>query len=185
VLNVVILSFTLGVGWLIWFIIVAPRGQSPGKQLLGMYIIKADGTRAGGWYTWLRTIVVRVLLSTAIDLVAFGFYSLIASLWCIWDKEQQCLWDKIAGTRIAYSPMGYRPPTANELYAAGMPMPAMRSTAAAPLYAPSPAQALGPPPIMRPPSIADQLTELTRLREAGIISEQEFDIRRQRLMQQL
>jgi uncharacterized RDD family membrane protein YckC len=52
-LDLVLLVVTLIIGWWVWFAIVARNGQSPGKQLVGMYIIKADGTRAGGGYTWL------------------------------------------------------------------------------------------------------------------------------------
>lgn len=137
-LNLVIFIFTIGVGWFIWFAIVAPRGQTPGKQLLGMYIIKADGTRAGGGYTWVRTILVRGLLTIAIDMVTFSIYGLLAQLWCIWDREHQCLWDKIAGTRIAYSPHGYRPLTANELMISGqLPPVVARSLGSPPPPSPS------------------------------------------------
>ena len=31
-----ILVFTLYIGWIVWFIIVTPRGQTPGKQLRGI-----------------------------------------------------------------------------------------------------------------------------------------------------
>ena len=59
---VVLAILTLTIGWWIWFAIVARNGQSPGKQLLGMYIMCEDGSRAGGGYTWLREIVVKWLL---------------------------------------------------------------------------------------------------------------------------
>jgi uncharacterized RDD family membrane protein YckC len=61
-----VVVFTLVVGWLIWFSVVAPRGQSPGKQLLHLYIIRDDGTRAGGRYTWLRDALVKQLLFGAV-----------------------------------------------------------------------------------------------------------------------
>lgn len=189
-LNLTILIFTLGVGWLIWFIIVAPRGQTPGKQLLGMYVMKRDGTRAGGGYTWLRTIVVRWLLTWAIDFVTVGIYHLVASLWCIWDKEHQCLWDKIAGTLVVYSPHGYFPPTANDLRQAGLGSPAYPHPAGAPapaMYGPQPRtwgsqQGWGPPVAAN--GVADQLRELTRLRDERRIDEVEFESRRRELMQQ-
>ena len=62
---------TLGIGWLIWFAIVAPRGQSPGKQILGLYIMRDDATRAGGGYTWLREYLVKGLL--VLGLLGFAF----------------------------------------------------------------------------------------------------------------
>ncbi len=24
----------------------------------------------------------------------------VAAAWCLWDKDRQCLWDKIVGTRV-------------------------------------------------------------------------------------
>ena len=57
-LDTLFLIITLFIGWLIWFIIVAPRGQTPSKQLLGMYVMREDGSRAGGGYMWLREFVV-------------------------------------------------------------------------------------------------------------------------------
>ena len=51
-IDVVISLFTLGIGWYIWLAFTAPNGQSPGHRLLGLYIIRDDGTRAGGGYTW-------------------------------------------------------------------------------------------------------------------------------------
>ena len=62
ILFFVLLLLTLTIGWWIWFAIVAPGGQSPGKQLLGMYIVREDSSRAGGGYTWLREIVVKWVL---------------------------------------------------------------------------------------------------------------------------
>lgn len=50
VLDAVLFAFTLGIGWLIWLLVVGGRGQSPAKQLLGIHVVRADGSRAGlGW----------------------------------------------------------------------------------------------------------------------------------------
>lgn len=40
VLNIVLFTVTLGVGWLIWLLVVGRRGQSPAKQILGMHVIR-------------------------------------------------------------------------------------------------------------------------------------------------
>ena len=52
ILDGILLSLLLGVGWLIWLAFSARSGMTPGKQLLGMYVIRTDGSRAGGTYTW-------------------------------------------------------------------------------------------------------------------------------------
>ncbi len=40
--------------WFLWFALVAPRGQTPGKQLLRMRIIMADGSDAPTSLNWMR-----------------------------------------------------------------------------------------------------------------------------------
>ncbi|MCC6388279.1 MAG: RDD family protein [Dehalococcoidia bacterium] len=107
-------SIIVGFIGLAWLIFAAQNGQSPGKQLLGMYIMKADGTRAGGWYVVLRELVVKNWLTTILSLLTGGIFGTVAPLWCIWDKNNQCLWDKLASTYVAYSPYGFKPLTANE-----------------------------------------------------------------------
>lgn len=95
-LDVLLTIVTLFIGWLIWFIIVAPRGQTPGKQLLGMYVMREDGSRAGGWYMWLREFVVKGLVfGVLIATITGGLAWVVAALWCLWDRERQCLWDKV------------------------------------------------------------------------------------------
>lgn len=113
-LEVVLLFATLFIGYVIWFFIVAARGQTPGKQLLKMYIMREDGSRAGGWYTLLREIVVEGLLFGVINSFTFGIAGIVGALWCTWDRDRQCLWDKITSTYVAYSPEGRRPLTRTE-----------------------------------------------------------------------
>ncbi|HEY8490725.1 MAG TPA: RDD family protein, partial [Dehalococcoidia bacterium] len=114
-LEIVISLLTLFIGWFVWFCIVAPRGQTPGKQLLGLYIMRADGTRAGGGYTWLREVLVKGVLFGGIISTIFFPAWLVSAAWCLWDKDRQCLWDKVTETYVAWSPQGYRPSTADEL----------------------------------------------------------------------
>jgi uncharacterized RDD family membrane protein YckC len=146
-LDVAFAILTLGIGWFVWFCIVAPRGQTPGKQLVGLYIMKADGTRAGGGYTWLREFVIKGLLFGVLASITLSFVWWLAALWCLWDRERQCLWDKVANTYVAWSPMGYRPPTANELVIAGQPMPerAVPVLPAPPAAIPAPEASVPPP----------------------------------------
>jgi uncharacterized RDD family membrane protein YckC len=104
-LDGVLLVVTLFIGWLIWFIIVAPRGQTPGKALVSTYVMREDGTIAGGWSMWGREFLVKTVLFGFINFFV-GLASTVASLWCLWDTDRQCLWDKIMGSYVAYSPVG-------------------------------------------------------------------------------
>ena len=202
-LDWLIVTVTLGVGWLIWFLIVAQRGQTPGKQMLGMYIMREDGSRAGGWYTMLREIVVKILLfGTVISVISGatngvgGLLWIPAALWCTWDRERQCLWDKVTSTYVAHSPAGYRPPTADELRMRGEETPAAsgRTTAS-----PAPPSGLMDYPRERSRSedasaaaspeqqgsSAERLRELQRLRDEGLITAEQYEERRARIMEEL
>ena len=191
-LDALVLILTLYVGWLIWFVIVAPRGQTPGKQMLGMYVMREDGSRAGGGYGWLREIVVKQLLfGSVISAVSLGIAYLLAALWCMWDRERQCLWDKVTSTYVAYSPAGYRPSTAADLRLLGQEPPARALLSAAAPIAPvaTPAQdsSIGAgadaPPAQE--GVSARLRELQRLRDEGLITAEQFEQRRAAILEEL
>lgn len=116
-------SFAVMAGGFVWFIVAASHGQSPGKQLTRMYVLGGDGTRAGFWYVIMRELVVKQWLTTVIGIITLGIYPAISALWCLWDPNRQCLWDKIVSTYVAYSPMGFVPASSQELRSQGLPMP--------------------------------------------------------------
>ena len=110
-----VLSFlTVSIGWIIWWLIVARSGRSPAKQLLGMRIIREDGAPAGLGRMVLRFVVVinlapillmGVLVYLLDDYVVVAGYYLgfaVAALWCVWDANRQCLWDKVVNTRVVH-----------------------------------------------------------------------------------
>lgn len=45
ILDATIFGFTLGVGWFIWFLIIADRGTTPGHELMGHQVVKVEGGR--------------------------------------------------------------------------------------------------------------------------------------------
>ncbi len=53
-LDYLIIWLTAGVGWLLWLAIVARRGQSPGKALLGLRVTDRTGRAASARLVWLR-----------------------------------------------------------------------------------------------------------------------------------
>lgn len=89
------------VGGLIWAGITAylvhKNGQTIGKKMLGIKVVRTDGSRASlGRIFWLRNVVV-VLLS--LIPVAGMIVSLVDSL-LIFRESRQCLHDQIAGTIV-------------------------------------------------------------------------------------
>ncbi|MCY3882505.1 MAG: RDD family protein [Chloroflexi bacterium] len=106
-LDGVLLVFTLGIGWLVWYLIVATRGQSPAKQLLGMRVITDEGEPAGLFRMLIRRELLLVvplwLLAESTGPVGAGIVLgafVISAAWCIWDSQRQCLWDKLASTVV-------------------------------------------------------------------------------------
>lgn len=182
-LDFLIQLFTLYVGWIVWFIFTAPKGQTPGKQLVHLYTMREDGTRAGGWYLWLRELVVKGILFSILGFLSGGIVSLLAALWLLWDRDRQCLWDKVTSTHIGYSPARFVPETSAEQRFSGNArtrIPGQQMTAPAPsagaadLATPAPASAAG----LGSSATADRLRELQRLREEGLITAEEYEARR-------
>jgi hypothetical protein len=131
--NALIFIFTLFIGWVIWWFIVAPRGQNPGKAIVGIRVIGTDGraVKTGGMF-------VRGLVGQAAGLVPFG--SIIDNAWLLWDKDVQTLHDKVVNTVVVKGngsekivelgalalPAGYAPPPA---YAPPVQLPGSHSSA--------------------------------------------------------
>lgn len=89
---------TLGVGYIVWALVVWSNGTTPPKQVLKMKVIKiAENETAGWWRMFLRFICKTFLYA----LWYLGFF---LSFWMIFDKRRQELWDKMAGTIVVHDP---------------------------------------------------------------------------------
>ena len=94
ILDGILFFLTLIIGYIIWWLIVLGRGQTPGKQLLGIYAIKRDGGRAGWGTMFVREVVKLVAHSFVI-----GFFA-DAILLLMDDEEHRSLSDRVAGTVV-------------------------------------------------------------------------------------
>ena len=93
VLDVLIFVLTLGIGWVIWYLVAARGGQSPAKRLLGTRVIREDGAVASLSWMLIRDLAVRVIAFGAVNgvLVAvlgteaggaiYGLAFVVAALW--------------------------------------------------------------------------------------------------------
>ena len=93
-LDGLLLLLTLIIGYVIWWLIVLGRGQTPGKQLLGIRVVKRDGGRAGWGITFIREIVKAAAHSFVI-----GFFADIVLL-LMDDAEHRSLSDRVADTVV-------------------------------------------------------------------------------------
>ena len=99
------------VGYTAWGVFVLRRGQTPGKQIVGVRAIKGDGSPSGWGYTFLREFVIKFLLSYsgywALGYLGLGIFALmpfvlVDYLWPLWDRagKMQTLHDKLLGTIV-------------------------------------------------------------------------------------
>ena len=77
--------------WIVVLIMVATRGQSPGKMVIGIKIVKTDGRSIGFGTTLLREIIGKFISSIII---------LLGYIWILFDGQRQGWHDKIASTYV-------------------------------------------------------------------------------------
>ena len=100
VLITVLTFFTLGIAWLIWFAIVAPKGQTPGMNLLKIHCVDETGATASAGKMWFRQVVCVGLVYTLVGFFTSGIGGAIGYFWALWDKDRQTLHDKMAETFV-------------------------------------------------------------------------------------
>ena len=94
ILDVILFFLTLIIGYIIWWLIVLGRGQTPGKQLLGIRAVKRDGDQSGWGNTFIREVVKAVAHSFVI-----GFFADVILL-LMDDDEHRSLSDRVANTVV-------------------------------------------------------------------------------------
>ena len=92
---------TLGIGWIIWALMIVGRGQTPAKSLLGLRVISTATLRPVGfaWMFWVRYVVAGFLAQIAI-MLTLGVLLFMP----FWDRRNQNLWDKISSTYVVLDP---------------------------------------------------------------------------------
>ena len=85
---------TLGVGWLIALGFCIRRGQTPGKVLLGMWVVHDDGTTPS-----LRTLLVReIILKYVVGALTLELSTLVAGGQAAW--AHRTWWDLVTRTMV-------------------------------------------------------------------------------------
>ncbi len=91
---------TLGIGYLIWGLVVWGRGQTPALQVLGMRCYRPTEGKPAGWGSMaLREVVGRFLegiLSVITYLISFVLF--------LTRSDRRALHDLVAGTVVLYDP---------------------------------------------------------------------------------
>jgi uncharacterized RDD family membrane protein YckC len=91
---------TLGIGYVIWGLIVWANGQTPALQVLGMRCWRPDDGRVPSfWWMALREVAGRI----AEGILSF-ITLLISFILMLTRPDRRCLHDLIAGTVVLYDP---------------------------------------------------------------------------------
>jgi uncharacterized RDD family membrane protein YckC len=91
---------TLGIGYLIWGLIVWPRGQTPTYQILGMRCWRPETREVPGfWWMALREVVGRI-----VDGILWIVTELVSFILFLTTSERKSLHDYVAGTVVLYDP---------------------------------------------------------------------------------
>jgi len=163
-----ILLLTLGIGWIIWWFIVAPRGQNPGKAIVGIRVIQKNGdaVRTGGMF-------VRGLAGFLCGVIPFY----LDDLWLLWDRDAQTLHDKLVNTVVVKARGSEKIVETGGIGAlpAGVVPP--------PAFAPPINFSSSPSPASETPEQA--LTRLADLRQKELISEEEYQEKRRAIIDKM
>jgi uncharacterized RDD family membrane protein YckC len=140
-LLVVITICAVPIGYSVWWLRCARRGQTPMKTALGLYVLDGTGARAApiriavrsgcklllAYVAGIKAVMTGFIWFSAPMAIAISIVVLsIGSLTMLFDRDRRAVWDFIAGTLVAESPRNLRPPSASELRAAGAQTPAER-----------------------------------------------------------
>jgi len=85
------LGFALLVAYIVWAFVLFAKGTTPGKRLLGMWVVKEDGSHAG-----FLTMLIRELIGKAISGLIFS----LGFLWILFDRDNQGWHDKLVSTYV-------------------------------------------------------------------------------------
>ncbi|MDH3226829.1 MAG: RDD family protein [Thermoleophilia bacterium] len=100
-LDIVLFIVTLVIGWIIWSLIVWARGQTPGKQLIGMYTFTPRNAALTGY----GDMVVReFVLLGVLNNLTFGLFEFVGAFWIFSGEQNRTVWDRMMKTVIVDDP---------------------------------------------------------------------------------
>lgn len=97
VLDAILQAVTLGIGWLIWAAIIAGKGQTPAKQLLGLRVIDVNDSTPLGFA---RMLFMRGIVAGLIAAILIPLTLGILLLMPVWNKRKRNIWDKLSSSVV-------------------------------------------------------------------------------------
>ena len=90
---ILFLGYAATLGWLVlnWVYLCGSQGQTAGKRIIGIRIVRTDSTPIN-----FKTAALRHFVGYPLAFLSFG----LGALWVLWDTRQQGWHDKLAGTLV-------------------------------------------------------------------------------------
>lgn len=99
-LAIPLILVTLGIGYVIWGLIVWGRGTSPALQVLGMKCWRPAQGRPANW----GYMALRDVLGSIVQGVLFGIGGLVSFIMFLANNDHRSLSDLIGGTVVVHDP---------------------------------------------------------------------------------
>lgn len=100
-LEAVLQTVTLGIGWLIWAALIVGKGQTPAKQLLRMRVVDATSHQPVGFA---RMFFMRGIVAGFVAGLVLLFTLGVLAFMPFWDRRNRNVWDKVSGTAVVVDP---------------------------------------------------------------------------------
>jgi uncharacterized RDD family membrane protein YckC len=102
IVTVAFAAVAIAIGALLYAPILMSRsnGQTWGRMVVNIRVIRADGGPMTFWFAMLREVLVKSLLVGVVSSFTFGLAWLLDVLWPLWDEENRALHDFVVNTRV-------------------------------------------------------------------------------------
>lgn len=99
-LETVLAVVTLGIGWLIWSLVIWSKGTTPGHSIVRLYIVDAKSGRTATWgHMALREIVIKGIVGGFASAFTLYIYFIVDSLFVVRD-DRKTVHDMISSTQV-------------------------------------------------------------------------------------
>jgi uncharacterized RDD family membrane protein YckC len=99
-LAIPLVIVTLGIGYVIWGLIVWAQGTTPALQLLGMRCWRPETGRVASF----GVMALREIIGRLVDNILWFITALVSFFLFLTGKERKALHDHVAGTVVVYDP---------------------------------------------------------------------------------
>ena len=95
-LETILITVTLGIGWMVWALVISGNGQTPAKKIMDLTVIDKISLKplSLGKMFWLQGVLG--YFATIIVTITLGLLSLMP----FWDRHNQNLWDKFSSSYV-------------------------------------------------------------------------------------